>query len=72
MTKAAIVVGVNKTGDLPVLKDAAAGAGRVAEWLASEGYFSTKKRQAFERPFGPMTSSPLWRRLSSLEPANSS
>src|SRR5271165_5716996 len=38
MTKAAILIGVNKTGDLPVLKDAAAGAGRVAEWLASEGY----------------------------------
>lgn len=38
MTKAAIVIGVNKTGDLPVLKDAAAGAGRVAAWLASEGY----------------------------------
>jgi hypothetical protein len=38
MTKAAIVIGVNKTGDLPVLRDAAAGAGRVAAWLASEGY----------------------------------
>jgi hypothetical protein len=38
MTKAAIVIGVNKTGDLPLLKDAAAGAGRVAEWLADEGY----------------------------------
>jgi hypothetical protein len=38
MTKAAIVIGVDKTGDLPVLKDAAAGAGRVAEWLKGEGY----------------------------------
>jgi hypothetical protein len=38
MTKAAVVIGVNKTGDLPILKDAAAGAGRVAEWLANEGY----------------------------------
>jgi hypothetical protein len=38
MTKAAIVIGVNKTGDLPVLRDAAAGAGRVANWLTSEGY----------------------------------
>jgi hypothetical protein len=38
MTKAAVVIGVNKTGDLPVLRDAAAGAGRVAEWLTSEGY----------------------------------
>ena len=38
MTKAAIVIGVNKTGDLPVLRDAAAGAGRVAEWLRREGY----------------------------------
>jgi hypothetical protein len=38
MTRAAIVIGVNKTGDLPILKDAAAGAARVAEWLANEGY----------------------------------
>jgi Caspase domain len=38
MTKAAIVIGVNKTGDLVKLKDAAAGAVRVAAWLASEGY----------------------------------
>ena len=38
MSKAAIVIGVNKTGDLPVLKDAAAGAGRVAVWLEGEGY----------------------------------
>ena len=40
MTKAAIVIGVNKTGDLPVLRDAAAGAGRVAAWLKSEGYLT--------------------------------
>jgi Caspase domain len=38
MSKAAVVIGVNKTGDLPVLKDAAASASRVAVWLTGEGY----------------------------------
>lgn len=38
MAKAAVVIGVDKTGDLPLLRDAAAGAQRVAEWLQGEGY----------------------------------
>jgi hypothetical protein len=41
MRKAAVVVGVNKTGGLPVLNDAATGAMRLAEWLNQEGYKST-------------------------------
>lgn len=38
MAKAAIIIGVNKTGDLPVLRAAVAGAGRIAAWLENEGY----------------------------------
>ncbi len=38
MPRAAVVIGVDKTGDLPVLNDAAAGAVRVAAWLTAEGY----------------------------------
>ncbi|MCK1406834.1 caspase family protein [Bradyrhizobium sp. 76] len=37
-TRAAVVVGVNKTGDLPVLRAAAAGAKSVASWLSAEGF----------------------------------
>lgn len=36
--RAAVVIGVNKTGDLPVLNDAAPSAGRIASWLRREGY----------------------------------
>jgi len=36
--KAAVVVGVDKTGTLPTLKSAASGAQAVATWLESEGY----------------------------------
>ncbi len=42
MSRAAIVIGVNKTGGLPVLRDAAAGAMRVAAWLESERYQTLK------------------------------
>lgn len=37
-TRAAVVVGVNKTGDLPVLRAAASGAKSVASWLSAEGF----------------------------------
>ncbi len=36
--RAAVVIGINKTGNLAVLNSAAAGAEAVAEWLRSEGY----------------------------------
>ena len=36
--KAAVVIGVNKTGDLQPLKSAAKGARRVARWLEGEGF----------------------------------
>ncbi|OPY99272.1 hypothetical protein A5906_26490 [Bradyrhizobium sacchari] len=37
-TRAAVVVGVDKTGDLPVLQAAASGAKSIADWLAGEGF----------------------------------
>jgi hypothetical protein len=38
MKKAAVVIGVNKTGNLTPLTSAAPGAERVAKWLESEGF----------------------------------
>jgi len=37
-TRAAVVIGVNKTGDLPVLRAAVSGATAIANWLISEGF----------------------------------
>jgi Caspase domain len=37
-TRAAVVVGVNKTGNLPVLQAAVSGAKSVADWLIAEGF----------------------------------
>lgn len=38
MSKFAVVIGVDRTGDLPVLRDAASGAQTVAAWLSGEGF----------------------------------
>lgn len=37
MKRAAILIGVNKTGNLPVLADAAGGAQRMAQWALAQG-----------------------------------
>jgi hypothetical protein len=37
-TRAAVVIGVNKTGNLPVLRAAVSGAKSVADWLCAEGF----------------------------------
>jgi len=37
-TRAAVVIGVNKTGNLPVLRAAVSGAKSVADWLTAEGF----------------------------------
>ncbi len=37
-TRAAVVIGVNKAGDLPVLRAAISGARDVAKWLQTEGF----------------------------------
>ncbi len=49
MQKAAIVIGVNKTGDLPVLNAAVLGATQVADWLRRED-FQVKKSFDTKRP----------------------
>lgn len=36
--RAAVLIGVDRTGDLPVLKAAAAGAREMAAWLSAEGF----------------------------------
>src|SRR5215469_13700896 len=36
--RAAVVIGINKTGNLPVLSAAASGAREVARWLQGEGF----------------------------------
>lgn len=38
MNKAAIVIGVNQTGDLPLLNSAVTGAKRIGQWLTGEGF----------------------------------
>ena len=38
LVRAAVVIGVDKAGNLPVLSAAASGARGMAEWLASEGF----------------------------------
>lgn len=38
MKRAAVVIGVNRTGGLPVLDSAARGAREVADWLEAEGF----------------------------------
>ena len=37
-TRAAVVIGVNKTGNLPILRAAVSGARSVADWLKDEGF----------------------------------
>ena len=39
--RGAVVIGVNKTGDLPKLEASASGAQKFAEWLAGEGFAVT-------------------------------
>src|ERR1700722_12333416 len=39
--RAAVVIGINKTGDLPPLRAAASGAKSIASWLQSEGFETT-------------------------------
>jgi hypothetical protein len=38
MTRAAVVIGVDKSGDLPILSAAVSGARKIADWLKSEGF----------------------------------
>jgi hypothetical protein len=38
MNRAAVIIGVNKTGDLPVLNAAASGAREFAQWASTQGF----------------------------------
>jgi hypothetical protein len=38
VSRAAVVIGVNKTGNLPVLRAGTSGAWQFARWLAKEGF----------------------------------
>lgn len=40
MKRAALIIGVDRTGDLPVLRDAAKGARRVEQWAQAQGFHS--------------------------------
>jgi hypothetical protein len=40
--RCAVVIGVNRTGDLPLLQGSAAGADEVADWLSGEGFEARK------------------------------
>jgi hypothetical protein len=42
MIRAGVFIGVNKTGNLEKLRDAAAGARRMCEWAQSQGFDTTK------------------------------
>jgi hypothetical protein len=42
MTRAAIIIGVDRAGDLPVLKDAAAGARRFEQWVLKQNFTAAK------------------------------
>jgi Caspase domain len=42
MTRAAIIIGVDRAGDLPVLKDAAAGARRFEQWVLKQNFSAVK------------------------------
>ena len=61
-TRAAVVIGVNKAGDLPVLKAAASGARTIEQWLRSEGF----DVQAFIDDTGPIRAHMLHEAIANL------
>ncbi|WP_295432891.1 caspase family protein [uncultured Thiodictyon sp.] len=62
MNKAAIVIGVNKTGNLPVLAAAVSGAVKVADWLRREGFHVEK----FLDTRGPVAAADLYKAVAGL------
>jgi hypothetical protein len=62
LVRAAVVIGVNKAGNLPVLNAAASGAKQVGDWLDKEG-FSVKR---FTDDQGPVKASDLFDAISAL------
>ena len=61
-TRAAVVIGVNKTGDLPVLQAAVSGATSIANWLTGEGF----EVKLILDTNGPVTADAIKREVTSL------
>ena len=61
-TRAAVVIGVNKTGDLPVLQAAVSGATSIANWLISEGF----EVKLIVDKDGPVTAAAIKREVTDL------
>ncbi|AUB79801.1 caspase family protein [Candidatus Thiodictyon syntrophicum] len=62
MNKAAIVIGVNRTGNLPVLAAAVTGAVKVGDWLRREGFHVEKCLDTR----GPVTAADLFQKIAEL------
>ena len=60
--RAAVVIGVNKAGTLPVLSAAASGARTIADWLNNEGF----EVRLFADDTGPVRASDLFDAISGL------
>lgn len=59
---AAVVIGVDKPGNLPALRGAAAGARSVAEWLGGEGF----EIRAFVDDGAPVTANSIYTAIADL------
>ena len=62
MNRAAVVIGVDKAGDLPALRAAASGAKAVATWARDQGY----DVQLFTDATGPVAGKPIKDAISRL------
>jgi hypothetical protein len=62
MNKAAIVIGVNNTGQLPVLNAAVSGAEKVGQWLSREGF----KVYRFVDTRRPVTANAICKKIRTL------
>src|SRR5262245_42761573 len=60
--RAAIVIGVDKAGNLPKLSAAASGADTVGKWLKAEGF----QVHRFIDNLGPVTARPIKQKIAEL------
>ena len=65
MTRAAVLIGVNKTGGLPVLSDAAQGARRMAAWAVAQG-MAARHVHLFTDEAGPVEIGAIKKAIRSL------
>ena len=68
LSRAAIVIGVDKAGDLPVLNAAASGASNVASWLAREEFevFTYIDRENISEQYTPVKIDPIFETVNSI------